>query len=59
MQTFERVYLGIAEGNWKQRLYNYRQPFKDKKHKNDTTLSNYLWNFKEVSFIPSRETKYQ
>ena len=47
-QTFkQRVYLGIAEGNWKQRLYNHRQSFKDKRHKNDTTLSSYLWNLKE------------
>ena len=47
-QTFkQRVYLGIAEGNWKQRLYNYRQSFKDKKHKNDTALSSYLWDLKE------------
>ena len=42
-QTFkQRVYLGIAEGNWKQRLYNHRQSFKDKKYKDDTTLSSYL-----------------
>ena len=35
-QTFKkRVSLGKAEGNWKQRLYNHRQSFKDKKHKND------------------------
>ena len=41
-QTFkQRVYLGIAEGNWKQRLYNHRQSFKDKKNKNDTALSSY------------------
>ena len=25
-QTFKKgAYLGIAEGNWKQRLYNHRQ----------------------------------
>ena len=47
-QTFkQRVYLGIAEGNWKQRLYNHRQSFKDKTHKNDTTLSSYLLDLKE------------
>ena len=47
-QTFkQRVYLGIAEGHWKQRLYNHRQSFKDKKHKNDTALSSYLWDLKE------------
>ena len=47
-QTFkQRVYLGIAEGNWKQRLYNHRQSFKNKKYKNDTALSNHLWDLKE------------
>ena len=47
-QTFkQRVYLGIAEGNQKQRLYNYRQSFKDKKHKNDAVLSSYLLDLKE------------
>ena len=40
-QTFkQRVYLGIREGNWNQRLYNHIQSFKDKKHKNDITLLN-------------------
>ena len=30
-QTFkQRAYLGIAERNWIQRLYNHRQSFKDK-----------------------------
>ena len=42
-QTFkQRVCLGIAEGNWKQRL-----SFKDKRHKNNTTLSSYLWDLKD------------
>ena len=47
-KTFkQRVYLGIAEGNWKQRLYNHRQSFKDKKHKNETALSIYLLDLNE------------
>ena len=47
-QTFkQRVYLGIAERNWKKILYNHRQSFKDKKHKNDTALSSYLWDLKK------------
>ena len=42
-QTFKkRVYLGIVEGNWTQRLSNHRQSFKGKKPNNDTALSNYL-----------------
>ena len=47
-QTFkQRVYLGKAEGNWKQQLYNHRQSFNNKKRKNNTTLSNYLRDLKE------------
>ena len=47
-QTFkQRVYLGIVERNWKKRLHNNRQSFKDKKHKNDTALSSYLWDLKK------------
>ena len=49
----------------KQQFYNHRQSFKCKKHKNDTTLSSYLWNLKQnnnhilkltwsvVRFVPS------
>ena len=48
-QTFkQRVYLGITEVNWKQRLYNHRQSFKEKKHQVDTTLSSYPWNLKRT-----------
>ena len=43
----QRVYLGIIEGSWKQRLYNHKQSFKDRKHKNDTALSSYLSDLKE------------
>ena len=47
-QTFkQRVYFGIAEGNGKQQLCYRRQSFKDKKHKNNTALSSYLWDLKE------------
>ena len=43
----ECVYLGIAEGNPKQRLYNHWQSFKDKKNENDTAWSSYLWDLKD------------
>ena len=47
-QTFkQRVYLVTAEANWKQKLYNHRQSFKDKKHNKDKALSSYLWDLKE------------
>ena len=36
--------LGIAEGNCKKRLYNHRQSYKDKRHKNDTASSPPRWS---------------
>ena len=39
----KRVYLGVAEGDWKQRFYNHKKSIKNKSYRNDTTLSNYLW----------------
>ena len=41
------VHLRIAEGYWEQWLYNHRQFFKDKKHKNDIAWSSYLWDPKQ------------
>ena len=43
----KRVYLGVAEGDWKQRFYNHKKSIKNKSYKNDTTISSYLWDFKE------------
>ena len=43
----EGTIIYIAEGNWKQRLYNHRQSFKGKKHKNESALSSYIWDLKE------------
>ena len=37
--TEQRAYLGLAEGEWKQRYYNHTRSFKNARHKNDTTLS--------------------
>ena len=54
--THSRVYLGIAEENWKQQLYNHSQSFKDKKDKNGATLSSHLWdlteNHNQISKLP-------
>ena len=43
----KRVYLGVAEGDWKQRFYNHKKSIKNKSYRNDTTLSSYLWGFRE------------
>ena len=37
----KRVYLGVAEGDWKQRFYNHKKSIKNKTYRNDTTLSSY------------------
>ena len=34
----KRVYLGVAEGDLKQRFYNHKKSIKNKNYRNDTTL---------------------
>ena len=43
----KRVYLGVAEGDWKQRFYNHKKSIKNKSYRNDTALSSYLWDLRE------------
>ena len=43
----KRVYLGVAEGDWKQRFYNHKKSIKNKSYRNDSTLSSYLWDLRE------------
>ena len=43
----QRAYLGLAEGEWKQRYYNHTQSFRNARHKNDTALSSNLWELKK------------
>ena len=44
--TKQGAYLGLAEGEWKQRYYNHTQSLRNKSHKNDTSLSSYIWESK-------------
>ena len=37
------VYLGIAEGDFKQRYYNNKKSFRNRKYANETSLSQYIW----------------
>ena len=39
----KKVYLGLAEGEWKSRFYNHKLSFKHKRYSNKTTLSSYMW----------------
>ena len=45
----KKVYLGLAEGEWKSRFYDHKLSFKHKRHSNKTTLSSYMWRLKKVS----------
>ena len=43
----KRVYLGVAEDDWKQRIYCHKKWIKNKSYRNDTTLSSSLLDLKE------------
>ena len=43
----EQVYIGDAEGDWRQRYYNHTMSFKNQKRKNETALSTFLWELKK------------
>ena len=45
----KKVYLGLAEGQWKNRFYNHKLSFKHKRYFNKTTTSSYMWHLKSVS----------
>ena len=46
----KKVFLGLAEGEWKSRLYNHKLLLKKKKtSSNETTLSSYILHWKSVS----------
>ena len=45
----KKVYLGLAEGEWKSHFYNHKLSFKHKRYSNKTTLSSYRWHLKRVS----------
>ena len=48
-----KVYLGTAEGDFKQNLYNHRMSFDSKGYSANTTLSKYVWEMKKVKITPS------
>ena len=42
-----KLYLGIAEGDFKKRFYNHRKSFNNGASANDITLSKYIWELKK------------
>ena len=41
-----KIYVGLASGSWKKRYYNHMQSFRRVAQRNDTELSNYIWDLK-------------
>ena len=49
-----KVYLGSAEGDFKQRFYNHRMSFNNEGYYTDTALSKYIWEIKrKLKIMPS------
>ena len=42
-----KVYLGTAEGNFKQRYHNHKKSFRNWKYANETSLMKYIWEMKD------------
>ena len=43
-----KVYLGTTEGDFKNQFYNNRKSFNNEGSANDTTISKYIWELKEI-----------
>ena len=51
-KNVKKVYLGVSEGEFKKNQYhNHQQSFRNKDHKNSTTLSTYLRSIKSTSEV--------
>ena len=49
-----KVYLGTAESDFKQRFYNHRMSFNNEGHSTDTKFSKYVWEIKKkLRIMPS------
>ena len=50
----KKVYLGIAESDFRQRFHNHRMLFNNEGYSTDTTLSKYVWEIKKkLKIMPS------
>ena len=43
----EKVYLGLTEGTWKQRSYQHKHTFNNRKQEHSTSLSKFVWSTKD------------
>ena len=54
----QRIYIGIAETNFKQRFSNHTKSFNLEHHENDTELSKEYWSIKRNHFTPKSPEEY-
>ena len=47
IETNTSSYVGMTGNNFKTRYYNHLMSFKNKRYKNETELSKYIWKLKE------------
>ena len=48
-----KVYIGLTEKELKERISGHKSSFNDRKYKNSTTLSKYIWDLKDQNLAPS------
>ena len=46
-----KVYLGTAEDDFKQRYYNHKKSFRNRKYATETSLSKHIWEMKDKHSI--------
>ena len=47
-----KVYIGLAEGEWKMRFRNHTKSFKHRKYSTETALSQHVWKLKDLGVTP-------
>ena len=44
----QKIYFELVEEKWKQRFYNHRKLFNNKRYSHETTLSSFVWHLKKT-----------
>ena len=42
-----KAYLGRAKGDFKERYYNHKKSFRNRKYANEASLMKYIWEMKD------------
>ena len=44
----QKIYFGLVEGKWKQRFYNHKKLFNNKRYSHEKKLSSFVWHLKKT-----------